>query len=242
MFSLVTWGAVYPDSYRYQILVTDQTSSTVTAQSFVTIPQKVVSHFSKELEQHNFKVTITSDWVKPFFTAWANKTGDQEYSVNFWGGLARIPGMSDEGFALTACHELGHILGGTPKIKIKEFLWSSSEGQSDYFATRYCLKRYFDSRPLNIPDVSGTSYTICRTTFSESSDFNTCLQSMKGIESFSHLLSHLSQYELHPSVETPSRNEVQETVYDSYPDAQCRIDTLVMGALNKPRPLCWFRQ
>lgn len=235
-------GGTYPDHFRYQILTTDKTTSTVTMGSFISIPHIIAGLAKDEVED----LKVITDWEKPYFTAWANFV-DGVYSINFWGGLARIPGMNDEGHALIACHELGHILGGSPKIKIKEFLWSSSEGQSDFYATNTCLKKYFrylnGLRRLSVPaELSETAFTLCRTTHADDLDFLICAHSMKGIEGFSSALMHLSQYEENLSIATSDRSVVRETLSDSYPSSQCRIDTLVQGALNGKRPLCWFRR
>lgn len=244
--SLPVWAQTYPETYRYQILTTDKTTSTVNKVSFVTIPNVIVALHFKDIQKARASVVVNADWVKPYFTAWAHQEKENQYSLNFWGGLARIPGMNDEGMALTACHELGHVLGGTPKIKIKEFLWSSAEGQSDYYASAVCLKNYFkhvhQQKKLTIPSkLSETAFTLCRTTYSNETDFLVCLNTNKGIEAFANVLMHLSQYKEQLDIDTPSKNKVTHTMYDSYPETQCRIDTLVLGSLGQPRPGCWYK-
>lgn len=245
LISFQVYAHDWPATYRYQVLVSDKTTSTVTKESFEFIPHLIVNLM-------NPSVRVKTDWEKPYFTAWAALEEDKSFQVSFWGGLARIPGMSDEGHALVACHELGHIMGGTPKIKIKEFLWSSAEGQSDYFATGVCLKKYFAMKnrmeKFKEPSVSPTGWTLCRTTYDSLSDFQICLQVQKGIESFAKLLTHLTWYENTYSIETPSPVAVKETLFDSYPEPQCRIDTLLQGSLCpleqypcSNRPACWFK-
>ena len=245
LLSQIVLAHDYPDTYRYQILVTDKTTSTVTQNSFLTIPNIVHAIHIQDLQKIKAKVVVTTDWVKPYFTAWANREKENEYTLNFWGGFARIPGMNDEAFAITACHELGHVVGGTPRIKIKEFLWSSSEGQSDYYATSVCMKNYFKfvnrTKKLTIPkELSETAFTLCRTAYSNDLDFLICLNTNKGIEGFASMLEHLSQYKEELSIETPTKKQVKVTTFDSYPDTQCRIDTLFQGSLGQPRPACWF--
>jgi hypothetical protein len=240
LLSAASFAASLPDTFRYQILTTDKTTSTVTQGDFVIIPHVIAGLFHQEAKN----LVVNVDWDKPYFTAWASKN-ENSFALNFWGGLARIPGMNPEAHALIACHELGHVIGGTPKIKIKDFLWSSAEGQSDFFATSVCLKRYFRHvntyQKLEVPRaVSETAYTLCRTTYAKDLDFKVCLHSMKGIEAFTKVLSHLSQYEENPSIATPDASRVKVTLYDSYPSRQCRIDTLAQGSLGGERPSCWF--
>lgn len=248
----------YPEHFRFQVLTTDSTSSTVNERSFNSIPSLVYALHLKELQAQGRTVEIKTDWQKPYFTAWAHQESATHYSLNFWGGLARIPGMNDEGHALTACHELGHVIGGKPKIKIKQFLWSSAEGQSDYFATGVCLKRYFSYmyklKKLSIPeDIPEVSFTLCRTTYEKEEDFLICLNSSKAINAFRKVLIHLGQYQKTIEIDTPSRQVVKATMFDSYPEEQCRIDTLFQGSLCSEkdfpcdkkqigaRPVCWYR-
>ena len=253
--SIQSW-AQYPEHYRYMISVQDPTTSTVNRDSFESIPYTIISlHTDLSEAQQIGSIFINVDWVKPYYSAWADFK-DGVYSLNFWGGLARIPGMNDEGFALIACHELGHVLGQSPRIKISHFLWSSAEGQSDYFATGICLKRYFAFLnllgKLKVPDIERKGYTSCRLQYDSEEDFLICLNTLSAIQSFAFLLKHLNPEFPLPSLETPSSKKVQETIYDSYPDNQCRVDTLYQGALCPKniypcgkglgaRPQCWFK-
>lgn len=248
----------YPEYFRYQILTTDKTTSTVTEQSFTTIPRIIYGLFATEFYERNFILTVNTDWQTPYFSAWAKQEGPLKYSISFWGGMARIPGMNDEAHALVACHEIGHILGGTPRLTIKDFIWSSSEGQSDYFATGICLKRYFKFLEIQKPsiepqDIPETSYTLCRTQYESDLDFKVCLRSSKAIVGFGRLMMHLNKSIPQLGIDTPSQNTVSKTMLNSYPDEQCRIDTLFQGSLCPEgqfpcqgkdigaRPACWYR-
>jgi hypothetical protein len=249
-------SANYPEHFRYQILVTDPTTSSVSEETFNLIPHKVLALHYETLKNEQLSISIETDWVKPYFTAWAREDGNKRFTLSFWGGLARIPGMNDEGHAFVACHELGHVIGGAPKIKIKKFLWSSAEGQSDFFASAICMKRYLRSEhqrnELTVPDdIPEVVYTLCRTTYEEEEDFLICVNTQKATKAFSHVLEHLGQYSKTLDVSSPSRDQVKEIVYNSYPEQQCRIDTIFQGSLCKEenypcegmigsRPLCWY--
>lgn len=246
----------YPEHFRYQILITDPTTSSVSEESFKLIPEKILALHQKIIKQEKLVISIDTDWVRPYFTAWARKDADRKFTLSFWGGLARIPGMNDEGHAFVACHELGHILGGAPKIKINEFLWSSSEGQSDFFASAICMKGFLklkhQQKRLTVPDdIPEIVYTLCRTTYEKEEDFLICLNTQKATKAFSLVLEHLSQYTKTLDVTVPSPHVVKETIHNSYPEQQCRIDTIFQGSLCQEkhypcdnmtgsRPLCWY--
>lgn len=247
----------YPLSYRYQILSDASQKSEVTENNFKTIPHLVSALFVEDYAKLGLKIKVNLDWEKPFFTAWANQESENSFSINFWGGLARIPSMTKDSFALVACHEIGHILGGAPKMKISSFLWATSEGQSDYFATGVCLKRYLKLTTKKQEHIntlaSPTLYTQCRLTFSDDQDFSICLKAGNAALAFSKALNYLSEIDLGIDLESQSPIQVSETLFNSYPDVQCRLDTLVAGALCdevdfpcyqqfNQRPNCWFAQ
>lgn len=257
-FIFKAYGSTYPDYYRYQILVNDPTTSTVTAQSFTSIPRIILALHSKILKEQKVDAFIMTDWEKPFFSAWAHEEKDKRFSLNFWGGLARIPGMNDEAFALVACHELGHLVGGNPRMNITQFKKMSSEGQSDFFAAGICMKNYLrlknKEKKLKVPrKISNMGFTLCRTSFSDEEDFLICLHTQKAIMAFMDLLQHQSAAPLNLDIITPDPHLVKETLYDSYPSPQCRVDTLLMGSLcsiedypcnrtKSARPGCWFSE
>lgn len=246
----------YPNYYRYQIFENDPTISSVTAQSFFNIPRIILYLHSKNLKEQKIEAYVKTDWEKPFFSAWAHEEKDKRFSLNFWGGLARIPGMNDEAMALVACHELAHLLGGSPRMKNPNFKKMSSEGQSDFYASSICMKNYLRfkhrEKKLNIPhEVSGVRYTLCRTSFEEEEDFLICLHTQRAILAFMVLLQHQSSAPLGLDLLSPDPHQVEETNFDSYPSPQCRIDTLLSGSLcsaqdypcdhtKNARPGCWF--
>lgn len=242
------------DPGRYRIEVGDPTTSTVTEKSFNTIPLIINSQHSQDFKKFKIKTKVNTYWEKPFFTAWVQELAPKDYSINFWGGVTRIPGMNDNGLALFACHEVGHLLGGKPRSKIKNFLWASAEGQSDYFATSICLKKYFANKAkrgqLEEPKINRKLYTRCVTKYPETQDFLICTNIMSAIEAFARVLNHIDP-------EKPKINlfkispAAKETMYNSYPEGQCRIETLRAGNFCAPqdypcqekdniRPQCWF--
>lgn len=243
-----------PPHARYQILTTDPTSSTVTQKSFNSIPHIIYSQHYLDLKKNQLEVTINTDWETPYFSAWVKDEAPKKFSINFWGGIVRIPGMNDNGLALIACHEMGHLLGGEPRSKLPAFLWATSEGQSDYYASSICLKRYFERQfdlgRLDEPQVQKSLYTRCRTKYPETKNFLICLNIMNGIEAFTKILTHLDSQkrEINFSKKSPA---AKFTNVNSYPEPQCRTEILIAGnfcspenypclTLDSARPQCWF--
>jgi len=93
-------------------------------------------------------------WTNDTVNASAQQIGNR-YVLNMYGGLARHEAITMDGMALVACHELGHHLGGAPKVSS----WASNEGQSDYYANLKCLRQVFAD-----PDAAATTlrYALVR--------------------------------------------------------------------------------
>jgi YHS domain-containing protein len=81
---------------------------------------------------------------------------------------------NDDTFALLACHELGHVLGGKPYYPKSppEFNFSM-EGQADYFSSSICLPRVLDKIPnkyFNTYIPAETAASLCK----DAKDKNLC--------------------------------------------------------------------
>ena len=244
----------------YEMKVGEPTTSTVTEKSFNSIPKLIHAQHSEDFVRNKIKVNVNLFWDKPWFTAWAQKHSDKEFSINFWGGVTRIPGMNDNGLALFACHEVAHIIGGEPHSKIKNFHWASAEGQADYYATSICLKKYFNNKAnlgrLSYPKVNQVLYKKCESKYSTTKDLLVCLNIMDAIEAQAKVYDYIAITNLVTPYKKMNFLEkspaVDKTIYNSYPENQCRIETLIAGnfcsPLNYPctakdsaRPKCWFR-
>jgi hypothetical protein len=155
-----------------------------------------------------------------------------EHNIYLFGGFIRLPGMTLDGLALTACHEIGHGIAGPP-FKVTG---ASAEGQADYYATRYCLPIVFKYlKDGNIRTQNNYVHNLC----GDQVEKDHCLRLFTAIESDIIFFRHLGT---ETSLETRSNVEVQSVDHSSsfYPEPQCRLDTMVNGALKLPRPSCWF--
>jgi hypothetical protein len=157
------------------------------------------------------------------------------YNVNMYGGLARHRLVTDDGFALVVCHELGHHLGGAPKVGNIMMKWASNEGQSDYWGALKCFKKVFGADD-NIAimaerEVEPTVTQKCSNTYGNSEDIALCQRASMAGYSLAQLLGG-SQSSV--NFNTPDRGVVSRT-NDRHPRAQCRLDTYFAGALcDKP--------
>ena len=154
--------------------------------------------------------------------------------------------MNDDAVALITCHEVGHLAGGAPYIHIDLSTYEgvSSEGQADYYATKTCLKRYFAKLPDTLSylekDLDPQFRVVCEERSVTSLEEAMCLRMMNGIEGFRHAVKILKpdlgeiDYLSHDS------EDVEETIFNTYPSNQCRIDTFIAGFFDDERPACWF--
>lgn len=166
----------------------------------------------------------------------------REHNLFIFGGFSRMKGMTKDALITTVCHELGHGIGGKPLKKKNEPEPISAEGQSDYFATRYCIERIYKriAPAKEILPVSEFVQNLCRTNARSADEMTFCLRAFQALEVerlfFKESQGKETSYEVKdPTVVTEVNHE-----QTFYPSAQCRIDTMVAGVLKQERPRCWW--
>jgi hypothetical protein len=187
--------------------------------TFQTIYNERIDH-SREIIIFNPPMAGGLEWwdfdhIRSSYVQAESQEGLTEHRVIVIGGFARQPFMTVDGQALIICHELGHAFGGPPY----KDNGTTTEGQSDYYATSNCLRDFFDQWP----------------------DGRTVRQrALAAIELFSTYL--LETEGTHSSINERSDEVVTEINHNDryYPPAQCRIDTLMAGLHHDLRPPCWF--
>ncbi len=215
------------------------------------------------------RLQIKRNWTDGTVNASANRSGST-WILNMFGGLARHPAITLEGFTLVACHELGHHLGGAPKIDNGWFSsWASNEGESDYFAVLKCLRKVFTASETenwlknSIPDPYLMSE--CSKKYSDNASIALCARTAMAGLSTADLFRDLKQESVPAQFSTPDQKIVAVTD-DEHPGTQCRLDTYFQGSLctidantevddrdyrkgtcttesgfqSGVRPLCWF--
>ncbi len=131
-----------------QIHVADAGIESMTESAFEDAIAKVMKKFESVVKKdHDANLVINNLWTDATINAQAYQEWHEDpitkkitkyFMVDAFGGLARYPGMTKNGFIAVLCHELGHHIGGAPKYNRNG--WASIEGQSDYWATHHCMK------------------------------------------------------------------------------------------------------
>ncbi len=256
-----------PENDMY-ISVDDKNAGGITQEQFNSVIDRLVAIYEPIISQMGGRLSVSRGWDNGTVNASAQRLGST-WVVNMFGGLARHQTITEDGFALVMCHEIGHHIGGAPKIGGFFNRWASNEGQSDYFATLKCLRKLFlnDDNAAIIAgmDVPEVLARTCAATYADENDKNICIRNGMAGVSVSNLFASMRN-QAPAQFDTPDRNVVGRTD-DSHPAHQCRLDTYYQGALcdksfNEDvsqsnevagtchgslgdtkglRPLCWFK-
>lgn len=235
-------------------------------EEFNQIIDSAISIMSPEVKKIlNKELIIDKRWSDPTVDAFATRDDSNNAVVVMNGGLARHPLMTKDAFLLLICHEIGHHLGGAPKmLRGTSGLrgWSSAEGQADYYATSKCLPLFYKTGidiKMFEPEQDSGDY---KTALSKCSD-NACARVVLAGLTVSKVFASLVNGYPVPQLNTKDMTKVSKTIYN-HPGAQCRLDTFSSGALceksndrpfdiNDPkigaclndsdkRPDCWFQK
>lgn len=179
------------------------------------------------------------------YSGYLSPEGQITHYLFLFGGYAAIKGMSLEGVAMTLCHELGHGIGGIPLKDSGEKVRASVEGQADYFAARFCIKRILKYFPVKAPVVALDHFveSRCKESFKTPSDIEMCFRAFNVLEMERLFFRTQPEEETETFYDRPETSSTHEINLDPYfyPSPQCRLDTMVNGVLGKERPLCWWK-
>lgn len=211
----------------------DQSKSGITVLDTVLLMSEVETLLRDEVQSASAGFQWDFHWDKPWLGAGSMFTDDQVFKVMLWGGLVRAEKMTVPALEAILCHEFGHLLGGTPRQIFPSLSepevehWSSTEGQSDWWAASVCLPRLYRARGLTASEIrdrivkAGLEFTI-----------------------FAHF--HFEKNSPLPDLQSSALEKPQQTLTLAYPSLQCRLDTFRIGAesalgMEPPkRPRCWF--
>jgi len=190
------------DSY---IPVGLKSGNTMDEKDFNQIIDDVVAIYKKQVANAGGEITVLKDWATGTVNAFACRSIFKDkcptkkseignnYLLKMFGGLARHPKMTKDGFAIVVCHELGHHIGGAPK---KGARWASSEGQSDYWATTKCMKNYLlGAKPVRggykkSGDLRSTQ-ALCSAQYKSSVDKDICVRTTVAGQALANVLKSL---------------------------------------------------
>lgn len=258
----------FDEKNHFSIPVDESRKLGLNEEQFHAVIDKIERIYAPLAAAQKGKLTVVRKWSDSAVNARAMRSG-KVWKVELFGGLARHEAMTYEGFALVACHEIGHLFGGAPSMGSILTKPVSIEGQADYFATTKCLRKFFldeDNADLlrdqNVPNVLKQS---CSQEFGHVEDQNICLRSGVAALAMAQYFA-LTKNIPAPRFETPDTSKVKETLV-GYPSPQCRLDTYFHGSLcevsftedfslSDPsigschqkrghikglRPVCWFK-
>ena len=187
--------------------------------------------------EHQAELVVERKWDDGTVNAYAFRKGSK-WHVAMFGGLARHPETTKDGFSAVICHEVGHHIGGAPKKKSWMSSWASNEGQADYFATSKCLKLLFETQEQKTLDLYNqakkdseelSAKAKCDEIHSNLLEAAICYRGALAGKSLARLLGSL-RGNADVSFDTPDTSVVTKTD-DNHPAAQCRMDTYLQGAL-----------
>ncbi len=198
-------------------------------------------------------LVIQRKWSDGTVNAQASRQGST-WLVEMFGGLARHEAVTEDGLALVACHEIGHHLGGSPRYTAQGGQWASVEGQSDYFSTAKCLRKYFRATGSGQVQADPAARSACQSLWQSSTDVELCARAAMAGQSAANLMWVLGGRRGQSPTFTNPDPSVVTKVYESHPQPQCRMDTYFHGALcnanedqatsctalQTRRPSCWF--
>jgi len=200
-------------------------------QEFNTIINNIMNLYRPIVTARGARLTSNNLWTDTTVNASAQQSGNN-WIINMYGGLARRPEVTPDGFAMVVCHELGHHLAGFPFYGDTD--WAASEGQSDYFATQSCAREIWRGQTNENAQfrtlVGDFEKKKCDVAWSKVEDQDLCYRTAAAGHSLATLLGALRSNTNLPRFDTPDQRKVA-TTYTAHPEAQCRLDTYFSGAL-----------
>lgn len=154
-FAIAANAACFPENTLFIADNENASKSGISEKVFNQQLDLVYHQFESEVEAQGFQISFNRLWKDGTVNSDTYESGNQ-WIINSYGGLARIKGMTADGYLAVACHELGHHMGGAPLYH--DAAWASVEGGADYFATLRCLKEI----GLSEPRIRNASLVLAR--------------------------------------------------------------------------------
>jgi hypothetical protein len=228
------WGIVFSfcgQVYAQPVWQPQIVADTVRLYEPVARAQRLAFDFQIPLDQMDLVASAHNDGVTAI--------------VRIDGGVLASPRLTPDSLRITVCHELGHIFGGATRRNVplewdgaraadgKSLL--SAEGQADYYATLVCFRKMVEGQDhraaLEGRVVPAVAKAKCERSWgADSEEALVCERAFVGSLDF---LNFVKDFPI--ALEASAPEIAEEPIIDMYPSRQCRLDTLVAGALCRSR-------
>lgn len=203
-------------------------------EEFNAIIEKIEKLYQPIVAVHNQTLSIEADWNNAEVNAQSQQgEGGTNWYTFVTGGMARLPQMTADGFALTVCHEIGHHLAGYPMYVGDWGMINSlaSEGQSDYYAAQACLRDLWknDDNSVDLDVLPQSAKDKCDQAWPHVKEQQLCYRIVLAGKSAAETWAAVEKSNV--SLESRDPKVTDHTNHNYYPSAQCRLDTYVAGAL-----------
>jgi hypothetical protein len=207
----------------------------LTEAEYNAVIDKVANVYSPIVRRYGGVLQVERLWQSDTVNAGTLRRNDgKTWVLNLYGGFARHPDITPDGYMLVICHEIGHHIGGAPKkVYDSGISWSSTEGQADYFATLKCLRRVLrkDDNITLMQDVSVPEgiRTECQRSFPVATDAALCMRTAIAGMSVARVNAAIREIPA-PDIDVTDSTIVAGTIND-HPVPQCRLNTYYQGSL-----------
>lgn len=212
--------------------------ASINEDKFNSIAHEVMQSMQEEIKLSGLSIKLNLDWDSPVVNAGANRDGTRG-TINLHGGYAKLAPVTSRSFTHTLCHELGHLIGGG--VKVMPTAKYSSEAESDYFATKTCLKKVFKDNN-SFSELSKIQKEWCKSSFEVTEELNLCAEILLASRDQLNVENFLTPSLAHKNFEELDQSINSTTNHNGYPTISCRYTTYIHGALNWKRPSCWFNE
>lgn len=257
--------------FFWALSVSAQTS--LAPEEIQNVFQKIQNLYSSVVKTAGGEFLLQVHWERTTVGASANRDELKKYVVGVDGGMLVSSRLTSDSFKMVLCHEAGHLFGGHP-LRPAPPEWEgpldesglsllSAEGQADYYATSVCFRHIVageDHREfLKGREIPQRLISQCDAVWGErTANSFLCLRTALASLDFLNLVM-----EFPISLNRSDESVVNKTLNGEYPPRQCRLDTLVAGALCRveapldfvrkdkssegcskgigARPACWYK-
>jgi hypothetical protein len=201
----------------------------LTEAQFNAVMDRAMAVYGPIVQGFGAQLTINRRWTDNTVNASAEQPTPTTWRLNMYGGLARRPEVTEDGFAMVVCHELGHHLGGYPYVQD----WAADEGQADMHATGACAEKLFAPNlklaAKAMTELPDTMKAKCDDAHADETHREICYRAIVAGKSLADLLGALGNTGA-VGYDTPDTTVVTRTNHQ-HPEAQCRLDSYIASAL-----------